>query len=282
MPLLITGYFLGALAALALLAFPRLRQALGARIAMAGQYGARRYSALERYCGRGMRQTLRALLPAARLACRRSGEHRGRLLLASALVVLPPLLVALGAGVPDLWFSEYGRAGDRHIEALLAGEQLTPPLPLPPAVFVTREVERLLPEPASASRDWQLLDGTFRQRLLTVIRLMRERHGYELILLEGYRSPARQDRLASLGPQVTRAGAMMSYHQYGLAADIAFVAKGRIVIDARDPWATRGYRLYGELSEALGLTWGGRWTMRDLGHVELRRPGVLGRAPHTS
>ena len=282
MPLLISGYFLGALAALALLAFPRLRQALSARIAMAGQNGARRYLALGRYCAMGTRVTLRALIPAARLAYRRTRERRRWLMLAGALVVLPPVFVAMGSGGPAFWYTEHGRAGDRQIETLLVGEQLTLPLPLPPAVFLTREVERVLPEAAGASRDWKLLDSTFRQRLLMVIHLMRERHGYELILLEGYRSPERQNRLVRLGPQVTRAGAMMSYHQYGLAADIAFVANGRIVIDGSDSWAARGYRLYGELSEDMGLTWGGRWTMRDFGHVELRRPGVLGRPARTS
>ena len=40
----------------------------------------------------------------------------------------------------------------------------------------------------------------------------------------------------------------------------------------------RGYELYGELAASLGLTWGGGWkSIKDLGHVELRRPGVLRR-----
>ena len=35
----------------------------------------------------------------------------------------------------------------------------------------------------------------------------------------------------------------------------------------------------GRAAESAGLVWGGRWKMMDLGHVELRRPGVLGKRP---
>jgi peptidoglycan L-alanyl-D-glutamate endopeptidase CwlK len=76
---------------------------------------------------------------------------------------------------------------------------------------------------------------------------------------------------------VTSAAAFQSYHQFGLAADCAFYLGGKLVIDEKDPWAMRGYELYGETAEALGLTWGGRWRMMDFGHVELRRSGVLRR-----
>lgn len=108
---------------------------------------------------------------------------------------------------------------------------------------------------------------------------MRDEHGYEMALLEGYRSPERQARLAALGSNVTQAGAYHSYHQYGLAADCAFYREGKLVISEKDPWAMRGYELYGQIAESAGLTWGGRWKMMDLGHVELRRAGVLGKKP---
>ncbi len=39
----------------------------------------------------------------------------------------------------------------------------------------------------------------------------------------------------------------------------------------------RGYRLYGDVAESLGLSWGGRWTMMDLGHTELRVKGAMRR-----
>jgi len=166
-------------------------------------------------------------------------------------------------------YADAGLPGSQVVAGLLAGERLSPPLPLPPEVFTTREVLAERPLIASASRDWNLLDDDFSQKLLHLFQQLHE-EGYDMVLLEGYRSPERQQKLADEGPQVTRAGAFQSYHQYGLAADCAFLREGKIVISERDPWAMRGYQRYGELAEALGLTWGGRWKMMDFGHVELR------------
>lgn len=204
-----------------------------------------------------------------------------RLLVSSTFVafVLPTLVAWWFGGLALFSFSEadQGLAVDRQIALLLEGEQLVPPAPLPPEAFTTREVEMVRPDAVYASRDWLRLDEEFRQRLLVAFKLMKERHGYEMALIEGYRSPERQAQLAAQGSHVTHAGANMSYHQYGLAADSAFLRDGRIVISERDPWAMRGYELYGEIAEQLGLTWGGRWKLLDYGHVELRRAGVLGR-----
>lgn len=180
---------------------------------------------------------------------------------------------------PDLYDHTQLRPANARVAALLQGEQLVPPPPLPPEAFLRAEVQEARPLIGSANREWQLLDAEFRQRLLVVFQLMRERHGYELVLLEGYRSPERQAALRALGPTVTQAGANESYHQYGLAADVAFLREGRIVVSERDPWAMRGYELYGALAQEVGLTWGGGWSsLRDYGHIELRRPGVVKRA----
>lgn len=168
------------------------------------------------------------------------------------------------------------RAVNTQVAALLDGEQLVPPAPLPPEFFLTREVQAARPMVATASRQWELLDAEFRQRLLAVFKLMREKHNYEMVLIEGFRSPERQAALAALGPGVTHAGAGRSYHQHGLAADCAFLIDGRIVISEQDARAARGYELYGELAQSLGLVWGGGWrSLKDLGHVELRRRGVM-------
>lgn len=193
------------------------------------------------------------------------------------LLVAPSLLI-YSLNTPVIFdFSEDSGRADRQIAILLEGEQLVPPSPLPPEVFTTREVELVRPDVVLASRNWNLLDQEFTQRLLVVFRLMKERHGYDMVLLEGYRSPERQARLFEQGGHVTQAGANMSYHQYGLAADSAFFRDGKVVISERDPWAMRGYQLFGEIAAQVGLTWGGSWKMQDYGHVELRRPGVLGR-----
>jgi peptidoglycan LD-endopeptidase CwlK len=182
-------------------------------------------------------------------------------------------LLASGAregGAPD---SAPDHPVNLQVAQLLDGEHLAPPQSLPPLAFTTAEVTLVRPMLAGASRDWALLNDGFSQRLLLVFRIMREQHGYDMALLEGYRSPERQDQLAAAGPHVTSARAYQSYHQFGQAADCAFVRDGKLVISERDPWAMRGYRLYGETAEAVGLRWGGRWAMMDLGHVELHASG---------
>ncbi|MCE1239547.1 MAG: M15 family metallopeptidase [Azonexaceae bacterium] len=194
------------------------------------------------------------------------------------LGLLAPTLFVFLIHKPAVFdYSDTGPGVDRQITVLLNGEQLVPPAPLPPEMFTTQEVEMVRPDVVHASRNWDLLQADFRQRLLVVFKLMQERHGYEMVLIEGYRSPQRQAQLFEKGAHVTQAGANMSYHQYGLAADSAFLRDGKVVISERDPWAMRGYELYGQVAEQVGLTWGGRWKMLDLGHVELRKAGVLGR-----
>ncbi|GIX25787.1 MULTISPECIES: M15 family metallopeptidase [Caldimonas] len=201
-----------------------------------------------------------------------SYRHRLRILGMLSLLIVPPLLAWWmhdGRRVADLGVP-HTASRNPQIAWLLQGEKLVPPPALPPEVFATAEVEAIRPRLTHASRDWSLLDEDFRQRLLLVYRLMRERYGYEMVLIEGYRSPQRQAELQAMGPQVTQAGPGESYHQHGLAADSAFLRDGTLVISEQDPWALEGYRLYGELAESVGLTWGGRWQMRDYGHVELR------------
>lgn len=203
-------------------------------------------------------------------------RHRWITAVVAACLLVPPLLVTLlSSARPELPGYDQGEIEpDAQVTALLRGEQLVAPPALPPLVFSTAEVEQVRPMLAEASRNWGMLHPEFQRRILAAFQIMRERHGYEMALLEGYRSPERQDRLAALGKGVTNARAFQSYHQFGLAADCAFLRDGKLVISEKDPWAMRGYRLYGEVAESLGLTWGGRWKMMDFGHAELRLRGV--------
>jgi peptidoglycan L-alanyl-D-glutamate endopeptidase CwlK len=190
-----------------------------------------------------------------------------------------PTLLALALRTPDMLpgYEPTQALPDAQIAALLQGEQLVPPSDPPPLAFSTQEVVQVRPMLVNASRNWGLMHPDFSQRLLLAFKIMKERHGYDMALLEGYRSPARQDLLARMGGAVTNARAFQSWHQYGLAADCAFWRDGKLVISEKDPWAMRGYQLYGEVAEQLGLTWGGRWKMMDLGHTELRIKGVMQR-----
>lgn len=192
------------------------------------------------------------------------------------LILLPPLVAVLSGSKNMLGgFDSSTREVNAQVALLLEGENLVPPPALPPLFFATLEVEQVRPMLVSASRDWALMNPAYAQRLLLAFKIMKEKHGYDMAILEGYRSPERQDKLAAMGSSVTNAAAFQSWHQYGLAADCAFLRNGKIVISEKDPWAMRGYELYGEVAESVGLTWGGRWKMMDFGHTELRLPGVM-------
>ena len=206
-------------------------------------------------------------------------RRRWPLLVAAAVLLTVPPLLALVLSSPTMLagFDSDQRVSNQQVAQLLQGEQLVVPAPLPPLAFTTAEVTLVRPMLDSANRNWQLLDADFSQRLLVVFRIMKERHGYDMAILEGYRSPERQNALAAAGPAVTNARAFQSYHQFGLAADCAFLRDGRLVISEKDPWAMRGYQLYGEVAQSVGLTWGGRWKMMDFGHAELRVAGTVQR-----
>ncbi len=200
--------------------------------------------------------------------------------------------------------ADYLKAVDPQIYALLNGEILTPPPVVDDHLIQAAIVEAMqfenshpLPAPIVApnttiidpdaisdmnaqlntsmvDRKWDRMNPRYKQRLLMVFKIMKEQHGYELVLLEGYRSPNRQNMLSG-NPNTTRARAYQSYHQFGLAADVAFKRNGKVVITERDPWAMRGYELYGQVAESVGLTWGGRWkSIKDYGHTEYRMPGL--------
>lgn len=192
------------------------------------------------------------------------------------LILLPPLVAVL-SGASLGGFESNEPEVNTQVAGILEGEQLVPPPALPPLAFATAEVQQERPMLVSASRDWALMDPAYAQKLLMVFKIMKDKHGYDMAILEGYRSPERQNTLASMGASVTNAAAWQSWHQYGLAADCAFLRNGKIVITEKDPWAMRGYQLYGEVAESQGLTWGGRWKMMDFGHTELRVAGVMKR-----
>ena len=273
-------YFSLATAVLALLLLPQARaQAIGwAQRLLSGGAAAQRSIA-----ARSQRDAGRMARAVGTQSAQTAGwvvqQRRWILTGGAALIAAPLLPLALRGSLQlDGFDHRVSREVNEQVAALLRGEQLVAPPLVPPELFTTREVEQARPMIRGASRQWELLDADFRQRLLVVFKLMRERHGYELVLLEGYRSPERQTQLAALGGQATRAGAFESWHQYGMAADCAFMRDGRIVISEQDPWAASGYAAYGEVARSVGFVWGGGWrSIKDFGHVEMRRDGVLQR-----
>lgn len=266
---IVVVYFVGACALAALLLLPAFRESVVQRITQWGRQAAGAQQSAQRAATRNARQGYAQAASSSRWVQRNAIP----LSIAVALLALPPIVVFSLRALHTLeaYDDTTTAQPDSVIATLLQGEQLVPPPPLPPEVFTTAEVELVRPKLSTADRRWDALDADFRQRLLLVYRLMREEHGYEMVLIEGYRSPERQNLLASLGAHVTNAAAWQSYHQHGLAADSAFLRNGKLVISERDPWAAKGYELYGEVAQRVGLTWGGRWQNADLGHVELRK-----------
>ncbi|MFT4249227.1 MAG: M15 family metallopeptidase [Pseudomonas sp.] len=259
----------------ALLLFPEVGERIGAWIAACrARWRERRQMARTRRMAEaverrpaplgGMREDLGGILDTFR---------RRRWLLVGTLlaVLLPSLLILLvrRTVVLDEFQGQDLAESTSLVAQLLRGERLTPPPPPPPEVFTTEEIRRTRPEIVSADRRWDSIDAGLQQRVLAIFEVMRRQHGYEMVLIEGYRTPERQAELMA-GGKATRAGAWQSCHQYGLAIDAAPIRDGRLQWDMEDAWTRRGYMLYGELAAQAGLEWGGSWrSIQDYVHVEM-------------
>lgn len=197
-------------------------------------------------------------------------RHWPVLAIAVGLLSIPPVIILMSRQtvvLSDFRGDDLAESGSM-VAQLLRGERLTPPPAPPPEVFTTTEIRRLRPEIVTADRKWNQIDPDLQQRVLAIYEVMRRQYGYEMVLIEGYRSPERQAELMA-GGKATRAGAWQSCHQYGLGVDSAPIRDGRLQWDMEDPWTRRGYFLYGELAEQAGLDWGGNWrSIKDYVHVE--------------
>lgn len=104
--------------------------------------------------------------------------------------------------------------------------------------------------------------------------------GHTLRVVQGLRTFEEQDRLFrqwrdgkdndgdgrvdEADERVTKAAGGQSNHNYGVAADLAFVVNGKV------SWDERLYGNIGRWARACGLDWGGFWRkFTDLPHVEL-------------
>lgn len=98
-------------------------------------------------------------------------------------------------------------------------------------------------------RDTRLLFPPFYESLSLGLALARQ-DGHPLAIFETFRSPARQQKLFDQRPKVTNARPWASWHQYGMAADLAMLVGNKWSWDF-DPAKIAQY------FEGLPITWGG-------------------------
>jgi len=117
------------------------------------------------------------------------------------------------------------------------------------------------------------LDPEFRAKLELFERRLAER-GIRVKIVCGYRSPEEQNRLyaqgrTEAGKVVTNARGGQSWHNFGLAADYAFVVNGQITW--KGPW-----NIFGRIAHECGLEWGGDFKrFPDRPHVQWRKGMTL-------
>lgn len=112
------------------------------------------------------------------------------------------------------------------------------------------------------------LDSKFRQivqawsEIVTAYLLPVRFPGYKFRLMETFRSKERQADLEAGGKSKVKVG----WHNYGLAVDFGlFGDMGVYITDGDHP----AYLACGQVAEAFGCVWGGRWTgFKDSGHIE--------------
>jgi len=119
------------------------------------------------------------------------------------------------------------------------------------------------------------------ETLTNDVRLIAKKHleacageGIELVVVQARRTIEEQAALYAKGRtvpgrKVTNARPGFSWHDFGMAYDVAVVERGQII------WESPRYNRAGELGKALGLVWGGdfKGVRGDLGHFEYH-PGL--------
>lgn len=119
-------------------------------------------------------------------------------------------------------------------------------------------MEQTSQEVLEINRDWNLLYQPFAEKVQAALDAAEEA-GFNIGLFEGWRSPTRQSQLFlnSVTKPVTKVSGWLSWHQYGLAVDIAFR-------DDKDNWTwDRNFNAVVPYFQAQGLRWGGPG---DAGH----------------
>jgi hypothetical protein len=115
-------------------------------------------------------------------------------------------------------------------------------------------------------RDTALLQPDLRRKVEAVIADAASA-GHRLVVLETYRSQARQEQLFAQGKSRLR---QAGCHGFGLACDLGFLE-----LDGQVNW-NADYSVLGRIARVHNLVWGGDWgepdrphSFRDMDHVQL-------------
>jgi LAS superfamily LD-carboxypeptidase LdcB len=101
---------------------------------------------------------------------------------------------------------------------------------------------------------------------LEKLKVLANKEGIDFKVICGYRSQQEQDRLYAQGrttPGKKVTWTRNSKHNKGKAFDVAMLSHGKVT------WESSEYQRLGQLGKSIGLTWGGDWKSRDLGHFEI-------------
>lgn len=111
---------------------------------------------------------------------------------------------------------------------------------------------------------------------LTLFEEKLKKAGIRVMMTDGFRSPKEQDKLYARGrtipgQKITNASGGYSWHNFGLAADYAFIVNGKVTWNG--PWQT-----FGRIAKECGLEWGGNFkTITDRPHVQWTQGKTLSR-----
>lgn len=135
-----------------------------------------------------------------------------------------------------------------------------------------------MPGLAAPNTSLDSLDPVFQTEVIVLLRQLREL-GFEFDIIETHRSAERQHQLWQQGRDpskpgriITHASSGQSFHERGLAIDLAPRMNGRVQLDTRHPEVREAFEALGRHAKALGLRWGGDWSLADWGHVEQPTP----------
>lgn len=112
--------------------------------------------------------------------------------------------------------------------------------------------------------DLTKLKPIVRSKCEKLCELVEKELGFKILITSTFRSFEEQHKLFTQVPQVTKADAGYSYHNYGLAFD--FVP----MINGKPDWENlENFKKVGEIGKKLGLEWGGDWeNFVDMPHFQ--------------